>query len=97
MKPLSEDEITNYLSIHLKKWNLVEGVIRRDFKFKNFVQAFSFMTAIALEAEKMDHHPDWSNSYNKLSIALVTHSANGITQNDFDMANKIDSLYKNYE
>lgn len=97
MKTLTEDEVTNYLSIHLKQWNLVESAIRREFKFKTFVEAFSFMTAIALEAEKMDHHPDWSNSYNKVMIALATHSANGITQNDFDLANKIDALYKNHE
>jgi len=61
------------------------------------VEAFAFMTAIALEAEKMDHHPDWSNGYNKVNIALTTHSANGITQMDFDLASKIDSAYKNWE
>jgi 4a-hydroxytetrahydrobiopterin dehydratase len=97
MKPLSEDEVTNFLSVHLKKWNLIDGAIRRDFEFSNFVEAFSFMTAVALEAEKMDHHPDWKNSYNKVSISLSTHSAEGITQNDFDLANKIDSLYKSHK
>lgn len=78
----------------LKSWIFEKGAIKRSFEFKNFVDAFSFMTAIALEAEKSDHHPEWSNVYNKVSIALNTHSANGITQLDFDLAGKIDKLYK---
>jgi 4a-hydroxytetrahydrobiopterin dehydratase len=97
MAVLSKDEVTNYLSLHLKNWKLEGGAIRIDLKFKTFVEAFSFMTAVALEAEKMDHHPDWSNVYNKVSIALSTHSANGITRQDFDLADRIDSIYKKYE
>jgi len=54
------------------------------------------MSAIALEAEKLDHHPDWSNSYNKVSIVLTHHAANGVTQLDLVLANKIDKLFKNY-
>jgi len=60
------------------------------------VDAFSFMTAVALEAEKSDHHPDWCNVYNKVEITLSTHSAKGITRNDFDLAGKIDAVYKHY-
>jgi 4a-hydroxytetrahydrobiopterin dehydratase len=97
MNALSKSEVVNYLSVHLLNWTFEETAIKRDFKFKTFVEAFSFMTAIALEAEKADHHPDWSNVYNKVSITLNTHSANGITQQDFDLAGKIDSLYKNLE
>lgn len=97
MRALSKDEVIGYLELHLKNWTFEEPAIKRNFKFKTFVEAFAFMTAIALEAEKMDHHPDWSNGYNKVSIALTTHSANGITQQDFDLANKIDGTYKNWE
>lgn len=97
MKTLSKDEVLDYLELHLKNWNLEEATIKRNFKFKTFVEAFAFMTSIALEAEKVDHHPDWSNGYNKVSIALTTHSANGITQMDFEMAHKIDIAYKNWE
>jgi 4a-hydroxytetrahydrobiopterin dehydratase len=52
------------------------------------------MTAVALEAEKMDHHPDWTNVYDKVTISLNTHTAKGITQMDFDLAKKIDAIYK---
>ena len=97
MKTLAKDKINSFLEQHLKNWIYEDTSIKRDFKFGTFVQAFSFMTAIALEAEKSDHHPDWSNSYNKLSIALTTHSEGGITQTDLDMAIKINSLYRKYE
>jgi 4a-hydroxytetrahydrobiopterin dehydratase len=97
MKTLSKDEVINYLALHLKNWSFEESVIKRDFKFKTFVEAFSFMTSVALEAEKIDHHPDWSNGYNKVSIALTTHTAKGITEMDFDLARKIDNEYKNDE
>lgn len=97
MKALSNEEVTSYLATHLKNWNFKETALNRDLKFKDFVEAFSFMTAIALEVEKMDHHPDWTNSYNKIGISLSTHSAKGITQMDFDLADKIDQLYKKYQ
>ncbi|HJZ38876.1 MAG TPA: 4a-hydroxytetrahydrobiopterin dehydratase [Bacteroidales bacterium] len=93
MKALSKDEVIRNVELHLKNWAFEETVIKRDFRFKTFVEAFSFMTAVALESEKMDHHPDWSNVYNRVSIGLSTHDANGITQRDFDLAKKIDSVY----
>lgn len=97
MKALSKDEVSNFLALHLKSWTYNGTAIKRDFKFGNFVGAFSFMTAIALEAEKMDHHPEWSNVYNTVNIALNTHSAKGITQNDFDLAKKIDEAFSRFE
>ena len=93
MKALSKQEVVDFLNENLKDWTLEEKTITRDFKFKTFVEAFSFMTAVALEAEKLDHHPDWSNSYNKVSITLTNHEAKGITQLDFDLANKIDRIF----
>jgi len=97
MKTFNNQEIAKYLSGNLKGWVLENGMIKRDFKFENFVTAFSFMTSVALEAEKMDHHPVWSNVYDLVRIALNTHSADGITQQDFDLATKIDNLYRKYE
>jgi 4a-hydroxytetrahydrobiopterin dehydratase len=97
MKALSKEEIIHHLTHHLTKWTFAETAIKREFKFKNFVEAFSFMTTVALQSEKMDHHPDWSNVYNKVIIALNTHTAKGITQLDFDLAEKIDNAFKNQE
>ena len=95
MKALSELETAKFLSLHLKEWSFEKNAIKRDFKFKTFIEAFSFMTAVALEAEKLNHHPDWSNSYGRVSIVLTTHEADGLTQLDFDLANSIDRIYKN--
>lgn len=92
MKALTKTEVKKYLSANLKNWSFDGEYIKRDFKFKTFVQAFSFMTAVALEAEKIDHHPEWNNVYNKVTINLNTHDAKGITQLDFDLAGIIDKL-----
>jgi 4a-hydroxytetrahydrobiopterin dehydratase len=92
MKALTKTEVKKYLSANLKNWSFDGEYIKRDFKFKTFVQAFSFMTAVALEAEKIDHHPEWNNVYNKVTINLNTHDAKGITQLDFDLASTIDKL-----
>ena len=73
-------------------WQETDNKLYRAFKFKDFSEAFSFMTRVALLAEKMDHHPDWSNSWNKVVVDLVTHSAGGITKNDFDLATKIQQI-----
>jgi 4a-hydroxytetrahydrobiopterin dehydratase len=95
--PLTKTEISSHLSENLKNWTFDNGTIKREFKFKNFVDAFSFMTAIALESEKMDHHPDWTNVYNTVSIGLSTHSAGGVTVKDFNLAEKIDRSFELYE
>jgi len=96
MRALSKEEIKGYLQSNLKDWKYDEKAISKEFKFKNFIEAFSFMTAIALEAEKIDHHPEWRNVYNKVSISLNTHSAKGITELDFNLATIIDNTYKKY-
>lgn len=97
MKALSNDEVLQYISLHLERWKFEGGTLKKEFGFKNFMDAFSFMTTIALEAEKMDHHPAWSNVYNKVEISLSTHSAGGITQHDFDLATKIDAAFEKYK
>ena len=72
----------------LPGWHRVEGreAIAREFRFKDFNAAFGFMSRVALLAEKMDHHPEWFNVYNKVDVTLATHDAGGVTQNDIDMA-----------
>jgi 4a-hydroxytetrahydrobiopterin dehydratase len=69
-----------------------EGKIEREFKFKTFKEAFSFMTRVAFEAEDMDHHPDWFNSYNRVNIQLITHTSNTITSKDIELARRIDKI-----
>lgn len=66
--------------------------IHQSFKFKDFMEAFSFMTHVALLAEKMDHHPEWSNVYNKVEITLTTHDADGVTARDIKLAEAIDAF-----
>jgi 4a-hydroxytetrahydrobiopterin dehydratase len=79
----------------LNGWGVKEGRLSKSFKFANFVKAFGFMTQVAIEAEKMDHHPDWTNVYNQVEINLVTHDAKAITTNDLKLANIIESVFKN--
>lgn len=88
---LTDSEINAALA-ELDGWKLEDGKISRSFKFANFIQAFSFMTSVAIEAEKMDHHPEWSNVYSKVSVQLVTHDAGGVTQLDIDLARKMNAL-----
>ena len=68
----------------------------REFAFKDFVTAFSFMTSIALLAEQINHHPDWSNVYNKVTIKLSTHDVGGLSERDFELAKLIDNIYLNF-
>ena len=88
---LTDSEIEEILP-GLDGWSLDNGKLNRDFKFANFVEAFGFMTSAAIEAEKMDHHPEWSNVYSKVSVHLVTHSADGITSLDVELAKKMNAL-----
>lgn len=78
----------------LEGWELRESkdAIHKKFKFRSFSEAWAFMTRIALLAEKMDHHPEWSNVYNRVEITLTTHDAGGITTRDTEMAAKINKL-----
>lgn len=79
-------------------WQEENNRLTREFKFKNFTQAFAFMTEVAFAAEKANHHPDWSNSWNKVKIELTTHSAgNTVTEKDRNLAAKIDEIAKRFE
>jgi 4a-hydroxytetrahydrobiopterin dehydratase len=85
MAKLSDQEIAAGLR-DLAGWTVENGNLHRVFEFKDFSAAFGFMTRVAIAAEKMDHHPDWSNSWNKVTVDLCTHSAGGLTKNDFALA-----------
>jgi 4a-hydroxytetrahydrobiopterin dehydratase len=91
VEKLSEAEITDRLP-QVSGWALIDNQLQRTFTFGNFVQAFGFMTSVALLAESMDHHPDWSNVYHRVTIGLNTHDVGGISQLDFDLAKKINDL-----
>ena len=88
---LGNDDVESRLA-DLDGWSLVDGKLRREFKFASFVEAFSFMTGAAIEAEKMNHHPEWFNVYNKVVVDLTTHDASGITALDFKLAEKMNDI-----
>ena len=76
----------------LEGWELVADKLHREFKFGDFVEAFGFMSRVALVAERMDHHPEWFNVYNRVVVDLRTHDCDGISDRDFELAGKIDTL-----
>lgn len=93
--PLSETERTNDLAALLAGgWQMVEGrdAIRREFKFTNFVEAFGFMTRAAMVAEKLNHHPEWFNVYNKVDVTLITHDVDGLSMLDIKLAKRMAKL-----
>jgi 4a-hydroxytetrahydrobiopterin dehydratase len=93
VEKLGEDALQAALA-DLPQWrhDAAAGSISRSLRFKDFSEAFGFMTRVALAAQAADHHPDWSNSFNKVEITLSTHSAGGLTGNDFALAKAIDKL-----
>ncbi len=90
---LSEEERADALD-QLDEWDYDEGrdAISRKFAFDDFSEAFAFMTRVALLAEKADHHPEWSNVWNRVEITLTTHDAGGLSHRDIEMAEAIDAL-----
>jgi 4a-hydroxytetrahydrobiopterin dehydratase len=76
-------------------WKEEHHKLKRSFEFKDFVEAFTFMTKVAFAAEKMGHHPNWSNSYNKIEIELFTHDANDqVTEKDHKLSKAIDAIFQ---
>ena len=90
---LSDEQIKTELT-GLSGWSVVNGKLHKDFVFDDFVDAFGFMTRAAIHIEKMNHHPEWFNVYNKISVDLTTHDVGGITQNDIALARTLNSLKK---
>jgi 4a-hydroxytetrahydrobiopterin dehydratase len=91
MKKLNESQIQEKLS-SISGWSYENAAIIKTYKFKNFKEAFATMARIAFECEAQNHHPNWENVYNSLTIKLNTHDVDGITQNDFDLAIAIEEI-----
>lgn len=92
MTILSSKDVQDQKDLLNTKWKLSDSRITRTFKFNDFKEAFAFMTAVANLAEKHNHHPNWNNVYNQVTISLTTHDAGGLTILDFQMARQIDLL-----
>ena len=94
-KPMISLIEKNQLDLFIEKnpsWIIDNKTIKKEFKFDNFIDAFGFMSKVAILSEKLDHHPDWQNTYNIVSINLTTHDKGGITTNDIKLAESIDKL-----
>ena len=89
-KKLSGNEL-DVIVKSMSGWEIEDGKLQKVFKFSNFVEAFGFMTRIALEAEKINHHPEWTNVYNTVSVKLSRHDVDGITDHDIKLAKIIDN------
>ncbi|WP_431659613.1 4a-hydroxytetrahydrobiopterin dehydratase [Pantanalinema rosaneae] len=90
---LTADQLSAALS-QLPGWSIKDGKLHRQFQFGSFVEAFGFMSSVALVAEAMGHHPEWFNVYNRVTIDLTTHDSGGITAKDIDLATKANELAK---
>jgi len=90
-RPLTPAEIAD-LPKALPQWSLVEGKLQRELRFADFAEAFGFMTQVALIAEAMGHHPEWSNVWNRVTIALTTRDSGGLSDLDVALARRIDAV-----
>jgi len=91
MLKLTQDQINAELK-NLEGWSIKGEKLHKEFQFSDFNEAFAFMTKAAVECEKMNHHPEWFNVYNRIAIDLMTHDVGGITQNDVNLAKIMNSL-----
>jgi 4a-hydroxytetrahydrobiopterin dehydratase len=96
MTNLNKHEIQDKMKDIDALWILKGKFLHREIIFKDFIEAFSFMTSVAMMAEKSNHHPNWKNVYNKVNIALNSHDADGLTNKDFKLAKDIDKIVKTY-
>lgn len=92
VKAIPATELSKVLLERNLEWSAVENGIEKEFRFNDFVEAFGFMSKVALLAEKQGHHPEWFNVYNKVKIRLTTHDLGGVSEHDFRLAEAIDQL-----
>ena len=90
-KPLTSDEITQACG-RLAGWAFERDALTKTYKFGSFREALSFMTRVGFEAEELNHHPEWSNSYNVVDVTLTTHACDGLSPLDIDLARRMDKL-----
>jgi 4a-hydroxytetrahydrobiopterin dehydratase len=93
MDKLSEADLRDALS-GLSGWSIDKGKLHREYKFRDFIHAFGFMSTAALAIEKMGHHPEWFNVYNRVSVDLTTHDSGGVTLKDLELAHVLDDVAK---
>ena len=95
-KVLSKVELNKNMNLLSKNWS-VEGLyLKGSYSFNNFENAFSFMKEVAVKCEEMNHHPKWTNVYNKVDVELYTHDSGGITEKDFELSSHMDAEFKNF-
>lgn len=92
MKIISGTELATLLKAKNLEWKITDRAIQKEFVFENFIEAFGFMSRVAILAEKQNHHPEWSNVYNRVNIMLTTHDAGGVTKKDLRLAESIKAL-----
>ena len=90
---VSDDDLAAFLDEH-PGWSMKDGMLHRELTFGDFAEAFGFMARVALWAEKMDHHPEWSNVWNRVTIDLITHDLGGLSDLDVELATRIDGISK---
>jgi 4a-hydroxytetrahydrobiopterin dehydratase len=93
MKKLDESDVSARVE-KMAGWSVKDGKLHREYKFPDFAHAFGMMATAAPTIEKMDHHPEWSNVYNRVTVDLSTHDAGGVTQKDFDLAMLLEGIAK---
>ena len=91
MKKLSDSEISSHLA-NLPNWSLKDGKLHREYKFPDFAHAMGFMATATPSIEKSNHHPEWANVYNRVTVDLMTHDSQGVTQKDVDLANLLEGI-----
>lgn len=90
-KKLTQQEVTQALT-SLNGWSVENAKLHKEFKFKNFIEAFGFMSRVSIIAEGMNHHPEWFNVWNKVVIDLTTHDVGGISELDVEFAGRVEDL-----
>ena len=93
---ISKDELNQKINNLPKNWVTEDVFLKGSFVFKNFDDAFSFMKKVAIKCEDMNHHPKWTNVYNKIDVELYTHDSGGITEKDFELSSYMDAEFKNF-
>ena len=93
---ISKDELNQKINTLSKNWVIEDIFLKGSFVFKNFDDAFSFMKKVAIKCEDMNHHPKWTNVYNKIDVELYTHDSGGITEKDFELSSYMDAEFKNF-
>ena len=93
---ISKNELNQKINNLSKNWVIKDVFLKGSFVFKNFDDAFSFMKKVAIKCEDMNHHPKWTNVYNKIDVELYTHDSGGITEKDFELSSYMDAEFKNF-